>query len=273
MKRTVFYLSDRTGITAETLAHSLLTQFEGVEFHNVSCPYLDTVAKAQEAVARINAATERDGVRPLLFSTLIDPNVREVVATSRGLLIDFFDAFIQPLEAELGVRSSHAAGRSHGLGNYSAYKARIDAVNFALSADDGLNTQQYADADIVLIGVSRSGKTPSCLYLALQYGMLAANYPLTEEDFSRPGLPAALAAHRARLFGLSIHAERLRQIRQERRPDSRYATLAQCEQEIRAAESMFRREGLPFIDTTTMSVEEIVTTILHQTGIKRRVYV
>ncbi|KPK68276.1 MAG: transcriptional regulator [Acidithiobacillales bacterium SM23_46] len=272
MSRSVFYLSDRTGITAETLAHSLLTQFEGIAFTNESCPYLDSVEKAHEIVTRINAAASRDGLRPLLFSTLIDPAVREVVATSDGLLIDFFDTFIQPLESELGVRSSHAAGRSHGLGNYGAYKARIDAVNFALGADDGLNSHHYPQADIILLGVSRTGKTPSCLYFALQYGILAANYPLTEDDFAKPGLPTVLRPFRQKLFGLTIRPDRLREIRQERRPDSRYASLAQCESEIRAASALMRAEGIVTIDTSTMSVEEIVTTILHQTKLHRRLY-
>lgn len=272
MNRTVFFLSDRTGITAETLAHSLLTQFEGVIWNKVSCPYIDTREKARAVVAQIEAAAERDGVRPLLFSTLIDPAIREEIAATNGLLLDFFDTFIQPLETELGLRSTHAAGRSHGLGNYSAYKARIDAVNYALAADDGLNPHIYSQADILLIGVSRSGKTPSCLYLALQYGILAANYPLTEEDLTAPQLPAPLAAHRDCLFGMTIAPERLYQIRQERRPDSRYASRAQCEMEIAQAESLFRREGIRFINTSAMSVEEIVTTILHQTGLQRRLY-
>lgn len=272
MNRTVFFLSDRTGITAETLAHSLLTQFEGVIWNKVSCPYVDTRAKARAVVAQINAAAERDGARPLLFSTLIDPAIREEIAVTNGLLIDFFDTFIQPLEAELGMRSTHAAGRSHGLGNYSTYKARIDAVNYALAADDGLNPHIYPQADIVLVGVSRSGKTPSCLYLALQYGIHAANYPLTEEDLAAPQLPESLAASRDRLFGLTITADRLYQIRQERKPDSRYASRAQCELEIAQAESLFRHEGIRFIDTSAMSVEEIVTTILHQTGLQRRLY-
>jgi len=272
MSRTVFYLSDRTGITAETLAHSLMTQFEGIEFRKESCPYLDNVEKAAEVVERINAAARRDGQRPLLFSTLIDPAVREVIATSDGLLLDFFDAFIKPLEAELGVLSSHAAGRSHGLGNYGAYKARIDAVNFALSSDDGLNSHHYPQADIILMGVSRTGKTPTCLYFALQYGILAANYPLTDDDFGKPGLPTPLRPFRAKLYGLTIRPERLREIRQERRPDSRYASLAQCESEVRAAAALMRAENIEMIDTSTMSVEEIVTTILHRTKLQRRLY-
>ena len=270
MKRTVFYLSDRTGITVETLAHSLLTQFEGIEFEKVNCPYLDTPEKAYEVVYRINEAAVRNGARPLLFSTLIDPNVRGIVGGSNGLLIDFFDAFILPLESELGVRSSHAVGRSHGVGNYSAYKARIDAVNFALMNDDGATTKHYPEADIVLVGVSRTGKTPTCLYFALQYGILAANYPLTEEDFTSAKLPAPLTAYRQKLYGLTIQPERLQQIRHERRPGGRYATLEQCQIEVREAEALCQREEIPMINTSTVSIEEITTTIMHRAGLARR---
>ncbi len=272
MKRTVFYLSDRTGITVETLAHSLLTQFEGVEFERINCPYLDTPEKAYEVVYRINEAAVRNGARPLLFSTLIDPHVRGIIGESNGLLIDFFDAFILPLETELGIRSSHAVGRSHGVGNYSAYKARIDAVNFALANDDGATTRHYPDADIILIGVSRTGKTPTCLYFALQYGILAANYPLTEEDFTSADLPAPLAAHRQKLYGLTIQPERLQQIRHERRPDGRYATLDQCQLEVHQAETLCQREEIPMINTSTMSIEEITTTIMHRAGLVRRLH-
>jgi regulator of PEP synthase PpsR (kinase-PPPase family) len=272
MKRTAFFLSDRTGITAETLAHSLLTQFEGVDFEKVNCPYIDTVEKANAIVRRIAETEKHDGARPLLFSTLIDAQIREIVATSGALLIDFFDAFILPLEAELGVRSTHAVGRSHGVGSYSTYKARIDAVNFALANDDGMTTRNYPDADVVLIGVSRSGKTPTCLYLALQYGILAANYPLAEEDFEHCTLPAPLVEFREKLYGLTINPERLQQIRNERRPDSRYATPEQCLFEVQSAERLFQHESVRYADTSVMSIEEIATTIMHQAGLERRLY-
>lgn len=272
MKRSVFFLSDRTGITAETLGHSLLTQFEGVEFQKTTLPFLDSLEKAHQAVKRINQAAADDGVKPLLFSTLLNTSMREIIDTSEGLLFDFFDVFISPLEMELGLRSAHAVGRSHGMGIYSDYKARIDAVNFALGSDDGSTLRDYPDAEVILIGVSRSGKTPTSLYLALQYGIRAANYPITEDDLEHPGLPKPLKPYHDRLFGLTIAPERLQQIRSERRPDSAYASLKQCRYEVRAAEAMFRAENIPFVDTSAVSIEEIATTLLHQTGLKRRLY-
>jgi regulator of PEP synthase PpsR (kinase-PPPase family) len=270
MKRTVFFVSDRTGITAEMLGHTLLTQFNGVEFERVSCPFVDTPEKAAALVEQINGVAAHDGNRPLVFSTLVNPALREQVSHSQGMMFDLFDTFINPLESELGLHTSQTIGRSHGMGVYATYKTRIDAVNFTLTNDDGATTRHYPDADIILIGVSRSGKTPTCLYLALHYGIRAANYPLTENDLHAPRLPTVLLPYRERLFGLTIDPARLQQIRTERRPGSPYATAEVCRTEVRAAEEMYHEEHIPFLDTSTVSIEEIATTILHQTGLQRR---
>jgi regulator of PEP synthase PpsR (kinase-PPPase family) len=270
-KRSVFFISDGTGITAETLGRSLLTQFEGIAFHKTRLPFVDTPEKAQMAVERINVAAKSDGCKPLVFSTLTNLEVRNVVTRCQGLMIEFFETFTGALEQELGVKSSHVAGRSHGIGNQDAYTARIGALHYALANDDGATTRNYALADIIIIGVSRCGKTPTSLYLALQYGIHAANYPITEEDFESGHLPAALQPYREKLFGLTINPERLQQIRSERRPDSRYATLAQCKLEVSTVENLFRKEHIRFLNTTTVSIEEIAASILLQAGLKRRI--
>jgi len=270
--RTVFFVSDRTGITAETLGHSLLTQFEGIRFRQVTVPFISTVDKAKAFVERVNRTAEEEGVRPVIFSTLITDDAREIVSRANCLFLDFFDAFIGPLERDLGLKSSHTAGRAHGMHDMTTYTTRIDAMNFALANDDGVTTRNYERADVVLIGVSRSGKTPTCLYLALHYGLFAANYPLTEEDLETGRFPGPLLPHRHKLYGLTIDAGRLQQIRTERRPDSRYASSAQVNLELRQAEELYRKMGIPFIDTTNCSIEEIATTIIHETGIKRRFF-
>jgi regulator of PEP synthase PpsR (kinase-PPPase family) len=271
-QRTVFFVSDRTGITAETLGHSLLTQFDGIDFRPVTVPFIGTKDKAEAAAKRINDAAEEEGVRPLVFSTLITDECREIVKASAGMYLDFFDAFIGPLEKELDTTSSHAAGRAHGVFDAETYTRRIDAMNFALANDDGVTTRHYDRAEVILVGVSRSGKTPTCLYLALHYGVYAANYPLTEDDLSDGKLPRGLEKHRDKLFGLTIDPARLQNIRQERRPDSRYASGRQVTYEVREAEFLFRRHGIPFLNTTTSSVEEIATTVLHSAGLQRRFY-
>lgn len=266
-QRTAFFISDRTGLTAEVLGRSLLSQFEHVQFRRVTLRYIDTPEKARDAVAHINEAAHADGQRPLVFSTLITPALRGIIGQADALLLDLFEMFITPLEGELGVLSSHAVGRSHGAG--ATYTARMDAVNYALDHDDGGISRDLNRAEVVLVGVSRCGKTPTSLYLALQFGIYAANYPLVEEDFATGTLPAPLAAMRKKLFGLTIRPERLQQIRAERSPNSHYAALENCRKEVQAAESMMRQFGIPFLDVTAMSVEEIATTLVQQTGLKR----
>jgi len=266
MKRKVFYVSDRTGITAETLGHSLLTQFDGIDFERESLRFIDSIDKARAAAAAINDVARDTGVRPLVFSTLVETVERDIVADAEGVFFDLFDVFIEPLEQELGTLSSHTAGRSHGMQNARGYASRIDAVNFALQHDDGSTTREYDRADVILLGVSRSGKTPTCLYLALQYGINAANYPLTEDDLAELALPARVLHYRDKLFGLTIRPERLHQIRSERRPNSRYASLRQCQTEVHQVEAMFRNARVAYLDSTRMSVEELAATIMDRMG-------
>ncbi len=269
--RTVFFVSDQTGVTAETLGRSLLTQFDGYEFKLVTLPFVDSLDKVESAVAQINQTADRDGERPIVFGTLVQDELRPPFAESRGLFLDFFQTFVTPLETELQRQSTHISGRAHGMADAGRYDLRIEATNYALTYDDGSRTADYDKADVILVGVSRSGKTPTCLYLALTYGVFAANYPLSEDELEEGQLPACLQAHRGRLFGLTIEAERLQQIRKERRATGRYASPQQVRFELRAAEDMFRRLQIPFVDTTHYSVEEIASNILTQTGIERRV--
>ncbi len=265
--RSAFFVSDRTGLSAEVLGRSLLSQFEGIEFRRLTLRYIDTPEKARDAVTQINNAALSDGQRPLVLSTLTSPALRSIIGQADALMLDLFEMFITPLESELGVQSSHAIGRSHRAG--ATYTSRMDAVNFALDHDDGGISRNLERAEIVLVGVSRCGKTPTSLYLALQFGIYAANYPLVEEDFARGELPSALLPMRNKLFGLTIRPERLQQIRAERSPDSRYSSPETCRKEVQQAESLMHQYGIPMLETTTMSVEEIATTIVHQTGLKK----
>jgi regulator of PEP synthase PpsR (kinase-PPPase family) len=271
-RRTVFFVSDGTGITAQMLGHSLLTQFEGVEFDQVTLPFVDSPEKAEECLARIEAEAAGAHTQPVVFSTLVNQDLRAIVRKARALFLDFFETFIDPLEAGLGVKSSHTIGRSHSAMDKKEYHQRIEAINFAMAHDDGASHRELAQADVILIGVSRSGKTPTSLYLALQFGVKAANYPLIPEDFQRDKLPEALRLHKPKLFGLTIAPERLHEIRKERRPDSRYAALDNCRYEVAEAESLMRREGIHSINSTTKSIEEIATTILRALRIHRQIY-
>ena len=271
-ERTVFFVSDGTGITAETFGNAILAQFDFVP-HRVRIPFVDSADKAHQAVRQINHVGEIEGKRPLVFTTLVDMEVLGIIrAGCKGMLMDMFGTFVQPLELELGIKSHHRVGRFSDISKSQAYHDRIEAINYSLAHDDGQSNRDLAGADVILIGVSRSGKTPTSLYLAMQHGLKAANYPLIPEDFDRRQLPPALATHRKKLFGLTISPERLSEIRTERRPDSQYASLANCRMEVADAESMMRRSGVRWLSTTTKSIEEIATTILQELRPERLSY-
>lgn len=271
VERTVFFLSDQTGVTAETLGHSLITQFSAQKFRKMTLPFIDTEDKAKEAVRTINAVQESGGQKPIVFSTLVQPEYRAILKDANGLHLDIFDVFLEPLAVELEEEPSFEPGRAHGMSDIDAYMKRIEATNFALANDDGGISRNYDVADVILIGVSRSGKTPTCLYLALQYGVYAANYPLTDEEFESGELPDFLIKQKEKLFGLSIDPDRLRQIRKERRSMGTYASAQQVRFELRETEKIFRRYGIPSVDTTKFSIEEISSRILDSTGVERRV--
>lgn len=271
MTRTVFFISDGTGITAETLGRSLLSQFELVAFDYVTIPYVNTEEKAKDALEKIEEANKLHKRRPIVFATLVNEEISQLFNKSMGLFIDFFQTFIKPLEKELGYQSSHTVGKSHGVKNDTAYMTRISAVNYALACDDGVNAGDYSHADIILLGVSRSGKTPTCLFLGLQFGIFAANYPLTEEDIGVFELPPHLKKYQHKVFGLTIDPSRLHKIRQERLPNRPYAALKQCEKEVAFAESLFIRTNIPYLDTTSRSIEEIAAEIMTIANIKRRI--
>jgi hypothetical protein len=269
-QRTIFFISDRTGVTVEMLGHSLLAQFHTVPVKKVTLPFIDTIEKAQVAASRIQQAGEEDGCRPIVFSTLVNPDLRAVIAVCNALFLDLFDEFVACIETELGVPPAHRVGGFHGMHDKTGYEHRIEAVNYALNHDDGITVKNFEHADIILVGVSRSGKTPTCLYLAMQYGLQAGNFPLTPDDFDKRDLPASLKPFRSKLYGLTITAERLQQIRTERKKDSRYASIDNCRFEIRQAENLFRQERIPFLDTTSKSIEEIASTIMAEVKLERR---
>jgi len=251
-RRTVFFVSDGTGITVEMLGHSLLTQFDGIEFDQRTVPFIDSVEKAQACVSRINEASASGNGRPVVFTTLVNPEIRETVRKAEAFVLDLFESFLDPLEGEFGAKSTHTVGRSHSARDAKGYTHRIDAINFALAHDDGASSRDLDKADVILVG--------------------AANCPLIPEDFDRMSLPGALQAHRRKLFGLSIAPERLREIRNERRPNSQYADLENCRYEVQQAEKLMSREGIRWANSTTKSIEEIATTIMQEFRLERRGY-
>ena len=270
--RTVFFISDGTGITAETFGNSILAQF-ALKPRHVRRPFIDSLDKADQVIAEINSLADAEGQRPIIFITLVNDEVRHRVRErARGLVLDMFNTFVAPLEEELGIKSNHRVGRFSDVAKSQEYHDRIEAINFSLAHDDGQSARNLEAADVILVGVSRSGKTPTSLYLAMQHGIKAANYPLIPEDFERGHLPRPLEPHRRKCFGLTIDADRLSQIRNERRPGSRYADLLNCRYEIAEAEKMMKRDGISWLSSTHKSIEEIATTILRDIRPDRLIY-
>jgi regulator of PEP synthase PpsR (kinase-PPPase family) len=271
-KRSVFFVSDGTGITAETFGNAILAQFE-IKVNRIRLPFIDTVDKAHQTIRQINHAAEIDGRKPIVFTTVVNMEVLAVLEENcNGMLLDMFGTFVHPLEQELEIKSHHRVGRFSDVSKSEAYQSRIEAINFSLAHDDGQSDRDLEHSDVILVGVSRSGKTPTSLYLAMQHGMKASNYPLIPEDFERKQLPPALLPHKFKMFGLTIQPERLSEIRQERRPNSKYASLENCRMEVSEAEAMMRRAGIRWLSTTTKSIEEIATTILQEIHPARLAY-
>ncbi len=262
MNRTVFFVSESTGITAETLGHSLLSQFDTIDFEQVYMPYINTELRAQALTQRMQEAAERDGARPIVFATMLNNGIREILKGGNCFYMELFEGFVEPLSVELAVPPSRKAGQSHAITKPSFYTKRIEAINFAMANDDGIRPDNFHRADVVLTGVSRSGKTPTCLYLAMHYGLRSANYPITEEDFERGDVPQLVWDCRHKLFALTIDPKRLQLIREERRPGSPYASMARCHDDIRQAQQIYKRLRIPVLNTTTQSIEEIASQII-----------
>lgn len=272
IERTVFIVSDSTGITAETFSNSVLSQFEQVKFEAIRLPFVDSLEKASAAASRINRCATETGHAPLVFSTVVNPESVERIRDADCIFLDLFGTFVKYIEDALGMKSSHSVGRTHMAGHSEQYNRRIEAINFTLAHDDGQFVHGLDEADVILVGVSRCGKTPTSLYLAMQYAVKAANYPLIPEDFERGCLPATLLPFRRKLFGLSIDPDRLAEVRHERRPESTYASIRQCRYEVAEAERLMRMEEIPWLCTTTKSIEEISTKVLDEVGLDRRTF-
>ncbi len=269
-KRTVFMISDGTGITVESLSNSLMSQFESIQFEKKVFPFADSIAKIEVICSEIEHFAANSALKPLVFMTLVNPAIGACIKETSACVFDLFDTFLLPLEEELGIKASDTVGRAHAVDSAS-YDQRIDAVNYALAYDDGIKIHGYEQADMVLVGVSRCGKTPSCLYMALQFGIFAANYPFTMDELSNHQLPEILQPFRAKLFGLTIDPLRLQSIRSERRPNTAYSSFEQCRREVQEAELMYQREKIPYLDSTHFSIEEIATKIMSIAKIKRRI--
>lgn len=260
-RRAAYFVSDSTGVTAETLGNALLANFPGIPFIRHTIPFVDTTAGALAVVQDIDRAAA-EGRAPLVFTTVKQAAVRAVLAGANADMIDLLAGHLTELEAALGTTASEQLGQYHGVGDMERYFERMRAVEYAIEHDDGQSSRALDQADVVIIAPSRCGKTPTTMYLALQYGLRVANYPLTDDDFPAEGLPRPIAKYAARCFGLTTTPLRLSQVRHERRPSSQYSSLEQCTIELRRAEDLYRRNRVPFLNSSTKSVEEMSAVIM-----------
>ncbi len=270
--RPVFFVSNSTGITVETLGRSLLYQFSTIQFESHSLRFVDTADKANQAVQTINKLASETGLRPIILSTLVKPELRDILSAADGLYLDIFDIFIAPIEEEIGCEAKLGLGRVHGIVDDEYYSERIDAVNYSLKTDDGVGAREYSQADVILTGASRTGKTPTSLYLAMHYGLKAANYPIVDDELESHSLPLSLKNYKDKVFGLLVTPERLQSIRTKRRSDSEYSSLSQCQYEIRQTETLFQQENIPYFDVSSMSIEEISSNIMNMLKISSRTF-
>ena len=268
-RRPVFFVSDSTGITAETLGNALLVQFPDFDFERHVLPFTDSVEAARRAVGIIRAAADGSAVKPIVFVTVRAAGVAEEFQDAPGEIIDLLGPHLTHLEEALDTIRTGEATEYHRVGDLARYHERIDAVEYTFAHDDAQSLRHIDRADLIIVAPSRCGKTPTAMYLALQYGLRVANYPLTDDD--TPGvMPEAIAPYRDRLFGLTTTAQRLSQVRGERRPGSGYASLARCRTELRDAETLYRDNGIPFINSHAMSVEEMASIILTTMKLRHR---
>lgn len=271
--RTVFYISDNTAVAAHHIGQSLLTQFQDFYFRQIFKTFVDTLSVAWEVANEITKTANAEGQKPIVFSSLVNPETRQIILQSDGVVFDIYDAFLEKMENELRVASTPTIGRSYRIFDEASYQIRINAVNYTLAHDDGLTRKDYHKADVIITGLSRTGKTPTCVYLAMQFGINAANYPMTEDDFysTDKNLSLILSPYHTKLFGLTIDADRLHVLRTKRIPNSRYSSLKQCQTEVRMAEDFFNSTNIPYVNITKMSVEEIAAHIMHEKNLQRRI--
>ncbi|MGC9239819.1 MAG: pyruvate, phosphate dikinase/phosphoenolpyruvate synthase regulator [Acidithiobacillus sp.] len=261
-QRQVFFVSDRTGLTASSYGKSLLAQFRDIAFSTRTIPFVDGLERAEAAAREIDACQRRTGQRAIVFSTLVDAAAQRRIVGTGAFVLNLFEAFITPLEKELARPSVHTLGRAFRPQGEVFHQRWLDAMEFALAHDDGIHPEHYSEADLILVGVSRSGKTPTALFLAMNFSLKVGNYPLTDGDLEHDALPAPLAPWRNKLVALTIEPETLHTIREKRRASPQYAALSVCRREVRAAERIFRKAHLPVFDSTGTSVEELASGIL-----------
>ncbi|VAW33202.1 Phosphoenolpyruvate synthase regulatory protein [hydrothermal vent metagenome] len=265
--KDIYYISDSTGILAINLGQALICQFPEVNFHEEKFPFINTRAAARSTLNYI--LKQSGGRQPLIFSTLVDPKIRKIFDHPQVELFDICGGFLNRLEDCLETKAMMMPGFARQVDNVSMAR-RAEAINYCLSHDDGTKLDEYDEAEVILLGVSRAGKTPVSVYLSTQMGLKSANYPLTSSDLDSYSLPDAIRRNRKQAVGLTTSPELLQSMRQKRYPDSKYASRAVCRQELQQAQQIFMKYNLPTINTADKSIEELAAQISQEIGLYRK---
>jgi len=265
--KEIYYVSDSTGILATNLGQALICQFPEVNFHEEKFPFIKTEEEAQKTINYI--VKQSSGRFPIIFSTLMDPKIRDIFDHPQVEFFDVCGTFLERLEGALEAKALRVPGFSRQI-DFIDMANRVEAINYTLNHDDGTKLSEYDEADVILVGVSRSGKTPVSVYLSTHMGLKSANYPLTERDLDSYSIPKSLRENKKKVVGLTTKPELLESIRQKRYPNSKYAKRSTCIHELQQAQQIFLRNQLPVIDTSGKSIEELATQISQEIGLYKK---
>ena len=260
MRLHLHLLSDSTGETLENIAKAALAQYDDVQTVRHFWPMVRTEAHLERILQEI---AQNPG---LVIFTLVNAATRRVLeqrCRALGLpVVAPLDPVNDALSSLLGQRAKARPGRQHVLD--AAYFARVDAIQFTIAHDDGIGSEEWEEADVVLAGVSRSSKTPTSIYLANR-GYKTANIPVVIES---PPPRALFGLANPLVVGLTTSADRLIQVRRNRllslnqQPDTAYVDEAAVAREIAYARRLFADHGWPVIDVTRRSIEETAAAVI-----------
>ncbi|WP_028582415.1 pyruvate, water dikinase regulatory protein [Desulfogranum japonicum] len=261
--KNVYYISGSTAILAEDMGRALLAQFSGFRFKEEKIPFIHTVAEAEEALNRILDQCKEE--KPLLFCTIMDQHTRDVFNHPDVLFFDIFLETLEKVETSLGVCALREPGYSRHF-TMSKMTKRVDAIHYSLEHDDGTKPKDYDIADLILVGVSRTGKTPVSIYLATHMELKAANFPLTADHLGKHELPKEIVKNKSRAIGLTASPRYLHEIREKRYHGSTYASLDTCTRELQQARQLYRRYDLKTLNVEGRSIEELAVQAVQLVG-------
>lgn len=265
--KDVYYVSGSTALLAEDVGKALLCQFQEISFNEEKIPFIKTRAAAEKAMKHI--LEQSGGVRPLVFCTIMDAGIKKILDSPEVEFFDVFGNVLDRLENCLETKALRVPGYSRNIDDITLAK-RVEAIHFSIEHDDGTRSREYDEAEVILLGVSRSGKTPVSVYLATHMGIKSANFPLTSEHLDSYELPPEIVRNRKKVVGLMTSPGLLHKIREQRYSGSTYAKLSTCATELNQAKEIYLRYGIQSLETDGKSIEETSVQVTQLVDIPRK---